>query len=124
MAYAIKRIRKVYASPFSPQVKQARLRQRFYNLHLSIHVNKLDLHRQLQTLELELDQVLPVPANIEEAKQLLRDAQKNVQKSTTKAAAQRLTHHECCAASSRAEATYPSFPWKPERHRSRSDHRR
>jgi hypothetical protein len=32
MAYAIKRIRKVYASPFSPQVKQAQLRRRFYKL--------------------------------------------------------------------------------------------
>jgi hypothetical protein len=34
MAHAIKKLRKVYTSPFSPTIKQARLRRRFYKLHL------------------------------------------------------------------------------------------
>jgi chorismate mutase len=43
MVHAIKKIWKVYTSPFSPQIKQARLSRRFYKLHLSMLVNKLDL---------------------------------------------------------------------------------
>jgi hypothetical protein len=36
MAHGMNKIRKLYTSPFSPQVKQARLRRRFYKLHLSM----------------------------------------------------------------------------------------
>ena len=40
MAHAIKKIRKIYTSPFSPQIKQARLRRRFYKIHLSMRQNQ------------------------------------------------------------------------------------
>jgi methylphosphotriester-DNA--protein-cysteine methyltransferase len=43
MAHAIKKFKKVFTLPFSPTIKQARLRRRFYKLHLSMLVNKLDL---------------------------------------------------------------------------------
>jgi hypothetical protein len=87
MAHAIKKLRKVYTSPFSPTIKQARLRRRFYKLHLSILVNKLDLRSQVASIEQELDEQLPFPSNIEEGKQLLRSAQKYVREMTKKAAA-------------------------------------
>ena len=34
MTHGMNKIRKLYQCPFSPQVKQARLRRRFYKLHL------------------------------------------------------------------------------------------
>jgi hypothetical protein len=94
MTHAIKQMRKVYTSPFSPQIKQARLRRRFYKLHLSMLVNKLDLRSQLASLAEVLDDELPAPSNIEEAKQLLRAAQNHVRETTKKAAALRTTHLE------------------------------
>jgi exonuclease III len=94
MAHAINKIRRVYTSPFSPQIKQARLRRRFYKLHLSMILNNLDLRTQLESLTKELDDELPAPTTIEESKQLLRDAQKNVREITKKAAELRVTYLE------------------------------
>jgi hypothetical protein len=45
-------------------------------------VNKLDLWIQLESLEKALDETLPFPGNMEEAKQLLRSAQKYVREVT------------------------------------------
>jgi hypothetical protein len=56
-----------------------------------IHVNNLDLHSQLENLSKVLDNELPIPATINKARQLLRDAQKNVRKVTSKAAELRIT---------------------------------
>ena len=94
MTHAINKIRKVYTSPFSPQIKQARLRRRFYKLHLSMLSNSLDLRTQLESLEKVLDETLPFPNNIEEAKQLLRSAQKYVRDVTKRAAELRKTYLE------------------------------
>jgi hypothetical protein len=69
MEHATNLIRKIYASPFSPQIKQARLRRQFYKLHLLMIINKLDLLNQLVSLVLVLDEELTVPLNIEEARQ-------------------------------------------------------
>ncbi len=56
-------------------------------------VNKLDLRRQVDSIEQELDKKLPYPTNIEEAKQLLiRSAQKYVRETTKKAAELRKTY--------------------------------
>jgi signal transduction histidine kinase len=94
MEYAINTIRQIYTSPFSPQIKQARLRRRFYKLHLSMLVNKLDLRTQLESLIEALDEALPAPSNIEEAQALLRDAQKQVREITKKAEDIRITFLE------------------------------
>jgi hypothetical protein len=94
MTHAIKKIRKVYTSPFSPQIKQARLRRRFYKLHLSMLINNLDLRTQLKSLEEALDETLPFPTNIEEAKQLLRSSQKYVRDVTKRAKELRRTYLE------------------------------
>ncbi len=94
MEHAMNLIRKIYTSPFSPQIKQARLRRRFYKLHLSMIVNNLDLLNQLVSLVHVLDEDLPIPLNIDEARQLLQDAQKNVRDLTKKAAELRVSHLE------------------------------
>jgi hypothetical protein len=78
MAHAINQIRKVYVSPFSPQIKHTRLRRQFYKLHLSIHINQLDLYSQIANLLIELHEEVPAPTNIDKAHQLLCDAQKRV----------------------------------------------
>jgi hypothetical protein len=94
MAYATNKIRKVYTSPFSPQIKQARLRRRYYKLHLSMILNSLDLQHKLETLTTEMDEVAPAPSNIKEARQLLRDAQKLVRETTKRAAELRISYLE------------------------------
>jgi exonuclease III len=94
MAHAIKKIRKVYTSPFSPQIKQARLRRRFYKLHLSMLINKLDLRTQLESLEKVMDEILPFPSTIEEGKLLLRSAQKYVRDMTKRASELRRNYLE------------------------------
>jgi hypothetical protein len=94
MAHATNKIRKVYTSPFSPQIKQARLRRRFYKLHLSMIINNLDLRTQLATMIQELDEELPTPSTIDEARQLLRDAQKLVRETTKRAAELRVSYLE------------------------------
>jgi hypothetical protein len=58
------------------------MRRCFYKLHLLMFVNKLDLWIQLESLEKALDETLPFPGNMEEAKQLLRSAQKYVREVT------------------------------------------
>jgi exonuclease III len=63
MQHGMKTIRKIYTSPFSPQIKQARLRRRFYKLHLSQKINKLDLTRQLLSLLQALDEEIPEAGN-------------------------------------------------------------
>jgi hypothetical protein len=88
---AINTIQKIYLSPFSPQIKQARLSRCFYKLHLSMIRNKLDLQRQLDSLILVLDDKLPAPSTLIEAKQLLCDAQKTVRSITKKAEEIRIT---------------------------------
>jgi hypothetical protein len=60
MAHGMNTIRKLYTSPFSPQVKQARLRQRFYKLHLTMLRNRLDLAAQLSSLAAALDEEIPL----------------------------------------------------------------
>jgi exonuclease III len=94
MAHGMKKIRKLYTSPFSPQVKQARLRRRFYKLHLSMLRNRLDLAKQLDSLAEVLDEELPAPENVEQAQQLLRAAQKHVRKVNKQASDLRTTHLE------------------------------
>ena len=94
MAHAINKIRKIYLSPFSPQIKQARLSRRFYKLHLSMILNKLDLQRQIDSITQVLDEALPAPSNLEEARQLLREAQNNVRNITKKAEEIRITYLE------------------------------
>jgi hypothetical protein len=86
MAHATNKIRKVYISPFSPQIKQVRLRRRFYKLHLLMMINNLDLHTQLMNLTHTLDEAMPAPPAIDEARQLLRNAQKLVRETTKRAA--------------------------------------
>jgi hypothetical protein len=86
MAHVMSKIRRIYTSPFSPQIKQARLRRRFYKLHLSMLLNNLDLRHKLESLTQALHEVLPAPSNIKEVKQLLLDPQKNVREITKKAA--------------------------------------
>ena len=68
MASAIKKIRKIYTSPFSPQIKQARLRRRFYKLHLSMQLNNLGLRAPLDRLSIELEEALLAPTTIEEGR--------------------------------------------------------
>jgi hypothetical protein len=67
MRHGMKTIRKIYTTPFSPQIKQARLRRRFYKLHLSMLINQLDLTSQLQSLTEVLDDKQPAPSTLEEA---------------------------------------------------------
>ncbi len=94
MAHGMNKIRKLYTSPFSPQVKQARLRRRFYKLHLSMLQNRLDLASQLATLAEALDEELPAPEDVEQAQLLLRAAQKQLRKVNKNASELRNTHLE------------------------------
>jgi hypothetical protein len=94
MAHGMKKIRKIYTSPFSPQIKQARLRRRFYKLHLSMMLNNLDLRTQLDSISAELETPPPSPTTDEEARQLLRQAQKKVRDITKRAAELRVTFLE------------------------------
>jgi hypothetical protein len=94
MHHGIKTIHKIYTSPFSPQIKQARLRRRFYKLQLSMLINKLDFTSQLESLLQALDEELSAPSNLEEARKLLRDAQKSVQEITKRASELRVTYLE------------------------------
>jgi exonuclease III len=94
MAHGMNTIRKLYDSPFSPQVKQARLRRRFYKLHLSMLRNHLDLGNQIDSITAVLDEVLHTPIDVEQAQLLLRSAQKNVRELNKKASALRATFLE------------------------------
>ncbi len=94
MAHGMNKIRKLYTSPFSPQVKQARLRRRFYKLHLSMLRNRLDLASQLLSLSEALEEELPAPENVEQAQLLLRAVQKYVRKVNKNASELRNTHLE------------------------------
>jgi hypothetical protein len=94
MAHAMNKIRKICASPFSPQSKQARRRRWFYNIHLSMRLNNLDFQSKLVTLTQELDKELPEPSNLKEARQLLHNAQKNVREITKRAKELRVTFLE------------------------------
>jgi hypothetical protein len=94
MAHGMNKICKLYTSPFSPQVKQARLWRRFYKLHLSMLRNRLDLAKQLESLAEVLDEELPAPENVEQAQQLLRAAQKHVRQVNKQASELRSTHLE------------------------------
>jgi hypothetical protein len=78
MAHVINKIRKIYRSPFSPQIKQARLQRRFYKLHLSMLLNNIDVSSILEGLAQLLDAELPSPSNLDEARQLLQEVQKSV----------------------------------------------
>jgi hypothetical protein len=89
MAHATNKIRKIYTSSFSPQIKQGQLRRRFYKLHLFMLINKLDLRTQLESLIQELDKELPASSNLDKGCQLLRDSQKNVREDKDKAAMSR-----------------------------------
>ena len=94
MAHGMNKIRKLYRSPFSPEVKQARLRRRFYKLHLSMLRNHLNLLTQAASVQADLDEVLPVPTDVEQAKALLRDAQVQVRELNKRASELRTTYLE------------------------------
>lgn len=86
MHHSMRAIHKIHIWPFSRQIKQARLQQRFYKLHLSMKINNLDFTSQLQSLLQAPYKEMPAPPNLEEARKLLRDAQKNVTERTQRAA--------------------------------------
>ena len=94
MAHGMNKIRKLYTSPFSPQIKNARLRRRYYKVYLSMLLNHLDLRRQLRSIQSNLEETLPEPTNRDEAKAFLRVAQTNVRELNKKAATLRMTYLE------------------------------
>jgi exonuclease III len=94
MEHGMNKIRKLYTSPFSDQIRHARLRRRFYKVSLSMLKNHLDLRRQLISIQQELPTPLPEPRTINEAQTLLRSAQQNVREMNKKAAALRMTFLE------------------------------
>jgi hypothetical protein len=83
MSHTINTTQNIYLLPFSPQIKQARLRRRFYKLHLSMILNQLDLQRKLRRITQVLDKALPALSTLEVC--LLQDAQNNVRNITKKA---------------------------------------
>jgi hypothetical protein len=94
MEHGMNKIRKLYESPFSPQIIQARLQRRFYKVHLSMICNHLDLRCQLQSITVALEATLPAPRNLTKAQALLKAAQKNVKELNKKAAILRVTYLE------------------------------
>ena len=94
MSHGMKKIRKLYTSPFSPQVKQARLSRRFHKLHLSMLKNNLDLTSQIASVCAEMDEDLPSPDTVEHAQLLLRAAQKHVRELNKRASELRVTYLE------------------------------
>jgi hypothetical protein len=94
MAHGMNKIRKLYTSPFSPEIKQARLQRRFYKLHHSMLRTHHDLRRQLHSITAELTVPLPAPRNQEEAQTLLRAAQQNVRTLNKKASELRISYLE------------------------------
>jgi hypothetical protein len=86
MEHGMNKIRKIYVSPFSPQITQARLQWRFYKVYHLMITNYLDLRNQLRLIESTFEIMLPAPRNCEEAQALLRAAQKNVKDLNKKAA--------------------------------------
>jgi hypothetical protein len=94
MQHGMNKIRKLYESPFSPQITQARLQWRFYKVHLSMMCNHLDLRRQLKSISSTMAETLPEPRNTEEAQTLLKAAQKNVKVLNNKSALLYITYLE------------------------------
>ena len=94
MAHGMNTIRKLYTSPFSPQIQQARLQRRYYKVYLSMLANHLDLRRQLESIQSSMTETLPEPRNRNEAKLFLRSAQQHVRDLNKKASELRITYLE------------------------------